>query len=255
MRILVPVRQVPDPTVVAFEHDGTLQPNVGLIVNDYDGYAIEAAIQLRESGAAEEVVVVSVGPGSVKDALTRALAMGADRGLHLLTDAPLDALAVTRLLADEARAGSFDLVLAGQETSDGASGTVGPMLAGLLGWPLVTNVVGLRVADAALALEREIEDGRQQVHASLPAVLCALTGLNEPRYPSLKGIMAARKKPLEVREIDGEALPRTVRWGTPYAEERPAAGEFVVVEQLGLDEAVRRAVALLDERRLIPRGG
>jgi electron transfer flavoprotein beta subunit len=252
MKILVPIKQVPDPTVVAFGADGALQPNIGLIVNDYDSYAIEAAIQLKELDPEGTVVVVlTVGPESAKDALMRALAMGADRAVHLLTTASQpDSLAVARTIADEARSGGYDLVIAGQETSDGGSGNVGPQTAALVDWPLVTNVVGLEIDGTRLTLRREVEDGRHVVETELPVVLCALTGLNEPRYPSLKGIMQARKKPLAIH--DAPATEPVISWSAPYSEPRPEGGVVIDVEQVGVDEAARQLVAFLRERKLLP---
>jgi electron transfer flavoprotein beta subunit len=252
MKVLVPIKQVPDPTVVAFDAQGALLPNTGLILNDYDSYAIEAAVQLKEANPdGTEVVVISIGPASAKDVINRALAMGADRGIHLLieSDTP-DSLAVARLLASEAGGDGYDLVIVGQESSDGGSGNTGPQLAALLGWPLVSNVVGLELAGRSLTLRREVEDGQHVVEVDLPVVICALTGLNEPRYPSLKGIMGARKKPLAV-----EAAPPgtpSVTWSAPYPEERPAGGVIIDTEQVGVDEAARQIAMLLKDRKLLP---
>lgn len=252
MKILVAIKQVPDPTVVAFDEQGTLQPNTGLIVNDYDSYAIEAAVRLKEADPdTTDVVAMSLGPASAKDAIARALAMGADRGVHLLTDGTVpDSLAVARAIRTEADAGEYDLVLVGQESSDGGTGNVGPETAALLDWPLISNVVALELEGHKLTLGREVEDGRHVVEVTLPAVLCVLTGLNEPRYPSLKGIMGARKKPLAVTESATDT--RAVSWNPPHPEDRPEIGVVVDAEEIGVDAAAHLIVTLLRERDLLP---
>jgi electron transfer flavoprotein beta subunit len=142
------------------------------------------------------------------------------------------------------------LILVGQETSDSGSGNVGPMVAALLDLPLVSNVVKLDVpGDGSLTMEREVEDGRHVISASTPIVICALTGLNEPRYPSLKGIMAARRKPVEDRAIaDFTSTDRSATWGNYREEERAVEGVMIEDEP---ETAAKQVVALLKERNLI----
>jgi len=251
VNILVAIKQVPDPNALRFDASGNFAPNTARAMNEYDQYAVEEAIQIKERTGQGEITVVAIGPSGAKDALTRALSMGADQAALLTTSEPLDTLQVAQLLAAEARAGSYDLLLVGQETSDGGSGNVGPQLAALLDLPLVSNVVGLEIeADGTLVLQREVEDGRHVVDVRPPAVICALTGLNEPRSPSLKGIMAARKKPVVEKPAGAPAAADgQVSWGALRAEQRAVKG--TIIQETDADTAARRVVELLRERKLI----
>jgi electron transfer flavoprotein beta subunit len=165
-------------------------------------------------------------------------------------DAALDTLQTATTLADAARSGAYDLILVGQETSDSGTGNVGPQLAALLDLPLVSNVVGLEIgADGALTLQREVEDGRHIVSVTPPVVICALTGLNEPRNPSLKGIMAARKKPVEERASPAPAGAAQASWGPLRVERREVKG--TIIDGSDAEAAAQHVVALLRERSLI----
>lgn len=255
MKIVVLMKQVPDPNAVRFDpRAGDIQSGTAQGPNEYDLYAMEAAIQLKEKGSATEVVAASLGPA--KETLNRCLAMGADRAIALddRALAGADSLATATALAALLRNEGFDLVLAGQETSDGGTGNVGPQLAALLDVPVVSNVVHLEEADGVFTLHREVEDGRQVVQVRPPAVLCALTGLNEPRYPSLKGIMAARRKPTESKSaadigLSDGAAGSVVSWGPLFLEEE--TGEGIILEDVDADSAVAQLVAFLQERKLI----
>jgi electron transfer flavoprotein beta subunit len=250
LNILIPVKQVPDPNAIRFDASGSFAASTPRVVNEYDQYAVEEAIRLKESGVQGEVVVMTVGPAAAKDAVTRGLAMGADRGVLVsANDGELDAFQIASLIAAEARAGDFDLIFVGQETSDGGTGNVGPALAALLGYPLISNVVKLEMNGNTLTLEREVEDGRHVVEVQTPAVICALTGLNEPRYPSLKGIMAARRKPIEEKPAAGGTAPAAATtWGKLYAEERVVEGTIIETDP---ESAAQQVVAILRERKLI----
>jgi electron transfer flavoprotein beta subunit len=250
LNILIPVKQVPDPNAIRFDASGSFAASTPRVMNEYDQYAVEEAIRLKEAGVADEVVVLTIGPAAAKDVVTRGLAMGADRGILVTTrEADLDALQVASLIAAEVQAGSYDLIFVGQETSDGGTGNVGPSLAALLGYPLISNVVKLELNGATVTLEREVEDGRHVVETQLPAVVCALTGLNEPRYPSLKGIMAARRKPIAEQAASSGTEPAApARWGKLYAEERVVEGTIIETDA---DSAAQQVVAILRERKLI----
>lgn len=209
MKIAVCIKRVPDTETrikIAADGKGIDEAGVKFILNPYDEFAVEEALRRREAGGAGEVVVVSLGPEAAQETIRTALAMGADRGVLLKTDArSLDPLAVARLLAAETRTGAFDLVLFGKLAVDDSSHAVGPMVAELLGLPCVTAVTGLELKDGRGTAEREIEGGIEVVEFGLPAVLTVDKGLNEPRYPALKGIMAAKKKPLEVKPVEPES--------------------------------------------------
>ena len=250
MKILVPVKQVPDPNAIRFDASGSFAASTPRVVNEYDQYAIEEAIRLKEAGKADEVVVLTIGSTGARDAVNRGLAMGVDRGLLVsANELDLSAAAVAAVISSEARAGGYDLVIVGQETSDGGSGNVGPQVAGMLDVPLVSNVVQLEAGDGTLTLGREVEDGRHIVETPLPAVVCALTGLNEPRSPSLKGIMAARKKPVEEKALGDYDIPgASASWGNLYAEERVVEGTIIETDA---ESAAQQVVALLREKKLI----
>jgi electron transfer flavoprotein beta subunit len=251
LKILVLVKHVPDPNAIRFDASGKFAANTARVVNEYDQYALEAAVQIKEQHDDVDVTVVTIGPASAKDAVTRGLAMGADQGI-LIAGEPgeIDSLHTAMALAEIARGDSFDLIFVGQETSDSGSGNVGPQLAGLLGLPLVSNVVELEVkADGSLTMEREVEDGRHVVSVKPPVVICALTGLNEPRYPSLKGIMAARRKPIDERQLADLPSPDAeMTWGSLRQEERAVEGTVIDDEA---ESAAKQVVAILKERNLI----
>lgn len=220
------------------------------VISSYDEYAIEEALLLKEAHGGE-VTVMSAGPPAVRDALTRALAMGADRGLliHMPDVQDLDTLAVASILAEQVKKLSYDLVLVGQNSDDYESGQIGPQVAELLNLPMVSSVMGLEVEGDLLVLKRDVEDGSQTVEAPMPALLMAITGLNEPRYPSLRGIMAAKKKPLDIVEVDA-VEPSRLSWGEPEAPERSTSG--ILVQEVPAAEAAQQLVGWLREQKLIP---
>ncbi|CAN5530204.1 electron transfer flavoprotein subunit beta/FixA family protein [soil metagenome] len=252
MKILCLLKQVPDPNAVSFDSDGKLAANTARAVNEYDEYGLEAALQTKEARDDVEITVLSLGPGAVKDAVSRGLAMGADKGVLIRSDDPQrGSLQTARAIAGFASGDEFDLIWLGHESSDSGTGHVGPQLSVLLGMPFVSNVVGFELSDDNTALiTREIEDGHAQVKASLPLALCALSGLDEPRYPSLKGIMAARRKPVEeltIEDLDVEASDAS--WGALREEERTISGTIIDDEDPA--EAARKLVEQLQERGLI----
>ena len=251
LNVAVLIKQVPDMNAVKIDR-ATGKPVFGgqLTISSYDEYAVEEALRLKETHGGE-VTVIAAGPPSAKDALTRALAMGADRAV--LIDAPnvnqLDTLAVAGVLAGRLRGQGFDLILAGQTADDNETGQVGPQLAELLDVPLISNVIGLEIEGERLVVQRDTEDGQQTVETGMPAVLLASTGLNTPRYPSLKGIMAAKRKPLETVAPDGETGDARITWGEPFVPERTTAG--VVLQDVPPADAARQLVTWLKEQKLI----
>jgi electron transfer flavoprotein beta subunit len=251
LNVAVLIKQVPDMNAVKIDR-ATGKPVFGgqLTVSSYDEYAVEEALRLKEAHGGE-VTVVAAGPPSAKDALTRALAMGADRAV--LIDAPnvnqLDTLSVARMLASRLRGQGFDLILAGQTADDNETGQVGAQLAELLDAPLISNAIGLEVAGDQLVVQRDTEDGQQTVETGMPAVLLASTGLNTPRYPSLKGIMAAKRKPLEMVPAEVETGDARISWGEPYSPERTTAG--VILQDVPPAEAARQLVGWIKEQKLI----
>lgn len=253
MKILVLVKQVPDPNAIRFDSSGHFSPNTPRVMNEYDQYGLEEAIQLKESrGDDVDVTVASIGPSSARDAVNRGLAMGADKGVLITTDGDrYSSLDTARMLASLASEIRFDVIWVGQETSDSGTGNVGPQLAALLEIPFVSNVVGFElIDDKTVHLTREIEDGHAVVEVGLPVIACALSGLSEPRSPSLKGIMAARRKTIDEREAPVEiSRSATVTWSSLRQEERTIEG--VMIEEDDPRDAARRLVEMLQERNLV----
>ena len=207
MKILVALKQVPDTeSRIKVAADGrSLDPaDVKWITSPYDEYALEEAIRIKEAKGAE-VVALSVGTDAAKDVLKNALALGADTAVLLKGDGQGDAFAVAQMIAAYVKDKGFDLILCGNKGLGGDNAAMGPMLAELLGWAQANVIVKLELGEGTFQAEREIEGGSEIVAGALPAVITAQKGLNEPRYASLKGIMAAKKKTIE--ELD--AVPVT----------------------------------------------
>jgi electron transfer flavoprotein beta subunit len=247
--LVVLIKQVPDMNGARVDRaTGQVTFTGQPVISSYDACALEAAIQLKEAHGGE-VTVISAGPTSVKDALTRALGMGADRAVHLLLPDPnaVAALDLAKLLADQIKTAPFDIVLAGQASDDGASGLIGPQVAELLGIPKIGSIAGLSVSGDVVTIERDSEDGRQTLSVQTPVLLMAQSGLNEPRYPSLKGMMVAKKKPLDV--VDAKAPLDGSPWSAPYAPARTSAG--VVVQNAAPADAATQLVDWLKERKLV----
>ncbi len=205
MQIAVCIKRVPDSeTRVKIGPDGKSLDEAGVkfVLNPYDEFAVEEALQRREKAGAGEVVVLCLGPAAAQETIRTALAMGADRGVLLQAEKiPVDGFETAKAIAAALKDGGWDLILFGKMAIDDYNHQVGPMVAELLGLPCVTAVAHLEIEDGKGVAEREIEGGIEVVEFPLPAVLTADKGLNEPRYPALKGIMAAKKKPLDVKPV------------------------------------------------------
>ena len=223
MKILVALKQVPDTeTKIKVAADGrSLDPaDVKWITGPYDEFALEEAIRIKE-GKGAEVVALSVGGDSAKEVLRNALALGADSAVLLKGDGQGDALAVAQMIAAYAKDKGFDLILCGNKGIGGDNAAMGPMLAELMGLAQANVIVKLELGEGTFRAEREIEGGSEMVEGSLPAVITAQKGLNEPRYASLKGIMAAKKKTIE--ELEAATAPAVaVVSALALPAERPA---------------------------------
>jgi electron transfer flavoprotein beta subunit len=210
MKIAVCIKRVPDMEMrfsIAGDRKSLDQGGLKYEMGDFDGYALEVGLQLAEKQGSGEVVVLSVGPDGVQETLRKGLAMGATRAVQLKAEpVPFDGLAIAQALAAELKDGAYDLILFGRMATDTASGTVGPMTAELLGLPCVTAISKLEIANGRGTARRDLEGAAETMHFPLPAVLTIDEGIARPRLASLKGIMAAKKKPLEVRPAQlGEA--------------------------------------------------
>ena len=211
MEAIVCVKRVPSTTTrVQVGGDGkSLDPSgVESILNPYDEFAVEQALRQKEAAGAGSVTAICFGDGASQKELRTVLAMGADAALLLSNEAApnADGATTARVLADAIRGRSFDLLFFGKQAVDRDQHGVGPMVATLLGVPCISEVVTFALSDGKIVCQREVEGGRETVEAPLPCAVTCHKGLNEPRYASLKGIMAAKKKPLEVQEVAVESM-------------------------------------------------
>jgi electron transfer flavoprotein beta subunit len=271
MKICVLVKEVPDAAV-----EKKINPSTGRMdrsgeknLNPYDTHAIEAAMQIKEGGAVpvEEIVAVTMGPESAVRALHKAVSLGADRSVHLSDEvvAGSDVAATGYALAQTLGRESPDLVLLGQQSDDGECYTIGAVVAEHLGMPSLTQVIKMDVEAAgdggagsgSLRCERQAEYGYDTVQVQLPAVISVGDAINEPRYPSLKAIMGAKKKPLDAVSAGDVGIdPSRVggdnsgaQWVAAKAPPAKAAGR--IIEDEDTNETVEQIVAWLDERKLI----
>ena len=247
MKIVVTVKQIPDPNGAhKLTADNRMARDGEVVLDPGDEYGIEAALRIKESTGDAEVVLVSMGPAKAADAIRKGLSMGADRAIHVSDDAlaGADALTTAQVLAAAIKAEEPDLVVSGTESTDGSTGMVPPMVAELLGFPQLTFAKHVEVAGNKVTIQRQTDVGYDVVEAGTPALITVTAGVGEPRYASLKGIMAARSK--EVKKVTLGDLGVTK--GTPAEEvldivdaEQRQAGE--VIEDDGT--AVDKIVALL----------
>jgi electron transfer flavoprotein beta subunit len=256
MNIVVCVKQVPDPNSPGQldPSSHTLKRDGELVLDPGDEFGVEAGLQLAEKHGGE-VTVVSMGPERGVDAVRKALAMGAAKGV-LITDDSLaasDALTTAKVLAAAIRRQEFDVVITATESTDGYTGVVAQMLAGLLDIPAVTFAKSVVYEGDTLTVERQTETGIEVVEAKLPVVISVTAGVNEPRYPSLKGIMGAKQKPLDrptaadlgVDGLGGASAGQKVTAVT--AAPQRAAGEIIQDD----GEAAKRIVDFLAEQKVI----
>ncbi len=201
MKIAVCIKRVADMETrfrVAASGKSVDETGVKFDMGDFDSYAVEVALQLKEKRGTGEVVAISLGPDPVQEVLRKAMSMGADRAVQLKADSvPADGLAIAHALSAELQGGAYDLIFFGKTALDSAAGVVGPMTAELLGLPCVTAASKLEIGDGRGTARRELEGAAEVLEFPLPAVVTIDEGIARPRYPSLKGIMAAKKKPLE----------------------------------------------------------
>ncbi|HAL54999.1 MAG TPA: electron transfer flavoprotein subunit beta [Bacteroidetes bacterium] len=239
MKLAVCINHVPDTAAkINISSDGKSYDRTGLsyIINPYDEFAVEECLRLKEKHGGE-VIAISVGSDVHKETIRKALAMGVDKGILIKDDAIRDSFALARALADELKSLSTDAIFFGKQSVDYDNSAVGLMVAEMLGLPSVSVVVKLEInGDKALA-EREIEGGHEIVEVKLPAVFTAQKGLNEPRYPSLKGIMSAKSKPIEEKHPSPtQPKVEVLSMNKPPAK---AAGKIVGTDVHAVPELVR----------------
>ena len=239
MKLFVCVNQVPDTeTKVKVSPDGKTidRSDVNLILNPYDEFAVEAALQLKEKFGGE-VTYVSVGGDSNKEVIRKALAMGGDKGILIKTESTGDSYSVAKAIAEALKDSGADMIFFGKQSIDYDDASVGTMVAELLSLPSASVVVKLEVSQNVVTCEREIEGGKETVELTLPCVITAQKGLNEPRYPSLKGIMAAKSKPItEVTPAPIAPLAEVLEMRKPPAKQ---PGKILGTDKTAVPELIR----------------
>ena len=245
MKILVPVKRVIDYNVkprVKADGSGVDLANVKMSMNPFDEIAVEEALRLKEKGAATEVIAVSIGPAKATETLRTALAMGADRAVHVQTDDEVEPLAVAKILKGIAEAEQPGLVILGKQAIDDDSNQTGQMLAALMGRPQGTFANEVTVEGDRVVVKREVDGGLETVSLALPAIVTTDLRLNEPRYASLPNIMKAKSKPLDVKSPADFGVDTTPRLKTLKVQE-PAVRQ-AGVKVADVDELVAKLKVL-----------
>jgi len=259
MKIVVCVKQVPDTAV-----ERTLRPGDGTLdretpdglINELDEYAIEEGLKIAEAHGGE-VTILSMGPGKAAESVRKALSMGADKAVHLLDDALAgsDAMATSLVLAEALKQTGFDLVILGSESTDARTGVLPAMLAERLGVPQLTLASKVDIDGGAVRVRRVTDDGYAVVTGSLPAVVSVVEKINEPRYPSFKGIMAAKKKPVQTLTLaelgvaaDAAGLAGSATTVADFAARPPRAAGVVVKDE---GDGGAKVATFLAERKFI----
>jgi electron transfer flavoprotein beta subunit len=232
MKVLVTVKRVIDPYVkvrVKADGSGVETANVKMTMNPFCEIAVEQAVRMKEAGVVTEIVAVSIGVTQCQETLRTAMAMGADRGILVETDAEVQPLAVAKALKAIVAKESPKLVIMGKQAIDDDSNQSGQMLAALLGWPQATFISKVAVNGDSADVTREIDGGLEKLTIKLPAVITTDLRLNEPRYVTLPNIMKAKKKPLEVVKPDALGVDMAPRLTTLKVQEPPKRGAGVKV--------------------------
>lgn len=233
MKILVPVKRVIDYNVkvrVKADQSGVELANVKMAMNPFDEIAVEQAIRFKEAGAATEVVAISIGPEQSQETIRTALAMGADRGIHVLASHDTEPLAIAKIIKAVIAKEEPGLVVMGKQSIDDDSNQTGQMLATLLGWPQATFASGVELNGDSLNIIREVDSGLEHITCPMPAVITVDLRLNEPRYASLPNIMKAKKKPIDQISLDDLGVDASQRLKTIKVEEPPAREAGIMVD-------------------------
>jgi len=232
MKILVPVKRVIDANIrvrVKPDHSGVETDNVKMAMNPFCEIAVEEALRIKEAGDAEEVILFSAGPDKFVDTIRAGLAMGADRGLHVVTDEALEPLVIAKLIAAAAEKEDAALIILGKQSIDGDNNQTGQMVAALTGRPLGSYISEIKKTADGFAITREIDAGLEKLRIASPAVVTTDLRLNEPRYASLPNIMKAKKKPVEQLTPADLGVEVTRRVETIKVTEPPARAAGVMV--------------------------
>ena len=225
MKVLVPVKRVLDYNVkarVKSDQSGVDLANVKMSMNPFDEISVEQAVKMKESGAASEAVVVSIGPAKAQETIRTGLAMGMDRGIHVTTDEDLEPLAVAKILKAICDEEGPELVILGKQAIDNDYGATGGMLAALLSWPIGSAANSVDLSGGSAKVVKEVDGGLQTVKLQMPAIVTTDLRLNEPRYASLPNIMKAKKKPIDAKTpadygVDTKPRLKTLKVTEPAA--------------------------------------
>lgn len=238
MKILVPVKRVIDAYVsirVKADQTGVETANIKMSMNPFCEIAVEEAVRIKEAGKATEIIVVSAGPDAVQETMRTAMAMGADRGIHIKLDSEIDSLTMAKMLKEIAVREQPGLILTGKQAIDGESNQTGQMLAGLLGWAQGTFASRIVLEGDSAIVTREIDGGLETLKLKMPCVITTDLRLNEPRYAALPNIMKAKKKQLDVVTpadlgVDAHSRVKTLKVVEPA--KRKAGVKVASVEEL-----------------------
>tara|TARA_Y100000590_G_scaffold347616_1_gene398299 strand:+ start:360 stop:1109 length:750 start_codon:yes stop_codon:yes gene_type:complete len=235
MKILVAVKRVIDYNVqvrVKADNSGVETENVKMSMNPPDENAVEEALRIKESGKAEEVVVVSIGEEKSKETIRTALAMGADRGIFVNTESNIEPISVAKILQKIVEKENPNLVLMGKQAIDDDCNQTGQMLSALLGWSQGTFISKIEVSDNVASITREIDEGLEMLNLSLPSIVTCDLRLNEPRYASLPNIMKAKKKPIDELDSKDLGIDTKLRINLIKVEEPPIRKKGIIVKDV-----------------------
>ena len=238
MKLLVTVKRVIDYNVqirVKADGSGVEKDNVKMSMNPPDENAVEEALRIKEAGKADEIIILSIGNDKAQETIRTALAMGADRGIHIKTDNDLEPLAISKIISKVVEEEKPSIILMGKQAIDDDCNQTGQMLAALLNWPQATFASKIEVKDNALEVTREIDEGLETIEVNVPAIVTCDLRLNEPRYASLPNIMKAKKKPIEqlnASDLGVDINPRIEQIKVEEPPKRKAGIKVASVEEL-----------------------
>ena len=235
MKLLVTVKRVIDYNVqirVKADGSGVEKDNVKMSMNPPDENAVEEALRIKEAGKADEIIILSVGNDKAQETIRTALAMGADRGIHIKTDYNLEPLAISKIISKVAEEEKPSIILMGKQAIDDDSNQTGQMTSALLNWPQATFASKIEIEGQNAIVTREIDEGLERIKVSIPFVASCDLRLNEPRYASLPNIMKAKKKPIETKEASSLGINIEPRIEQIKVEEPPVRQKGIMVNDV-----------------------
>ena len=235
MKLLVTVKRVIDYNVqirVKADGSGVEKDNVKMSMNPPDENAVEEALRIKEAGKADEIIILTIGNDKAQETIRTALAMGADRGIHIKTDNDLEPLAISKIISKVAEEEKTSIILMGKQAIDDDSNQTGQMTSALLNWPQATFASKIEIDDQNAIVTREIDEGLERIKVSIPFVASCDLRLNEPRYASLPNIMKAKKKPIDIKEASSLGINIQPRIERIKVEEPPVRQKGIMVSDV-----------------------